>query len=41
VIVIKTAEDMVSLRYFIMISLREKGIRISDTDMNEDGRRPR
>src|SRR3974377_2172226 len=33
------AEDMVSLRYFIMEALRARGIRISDADMVEDGRR--
>jgi hypothetical protein len=35
----KTAEDMVSLRYFIMEALRAKGIPINDADMVEDGRR--
>lgn len=37
----RTAERMVSLRYFIMEALREKGISISDVDMVEDGRRGR
>ena len=35
----RTAEEMVSLRYFIMEALREKGIPINDIDMVEDGRR--
>ena len=35
----RTAEDMVSLRFFIMDSLRAKGIPINPADMVEDGRR--
>ncbi len=35
----RTAEDMVSMRYFVMEALRAKGIRISEADMVEDGRR--
>ncbi len=35
----RTAEEMVSLRYFIMDALRAKGITINDVDMIEDGRR--
>jgi hypothetical protein len=37
----RTAEEMVSVRYFIMDALRAKGIRIDDADMVEDGRRLR
>ena len=37
----QVAEDMVSLRHFIMIALRDKGIPINDADMIEDGRRLR
>jgi hypothetical protein len=37
----RTAEDMVSLRFFIMDALRAKGIHIDDADMVEDGRRLR
>jgi hypothetical protein len=35
----RTAEDMVSLRYFVMDALRAKGIHIDEADMVEDGRR--
>jgi hypothetical protein len=35
------AEEMVSLRYVIMMALRAKGIPINDADMVEDGRRLR
>jgi hypothetical protein len=35
----RTAEEMVSLRYFIMEALRAKGIPINEVDMIEDGRR--
>ena len=35
----RTAEDMVSLRFFIMDALRAKGISINPADMIEDGRR--
>jgi hypothetical protein len=35
----RTAEDMVSLRFFIMEALRAKGIPINEVDMIEDGRR--
>jgi hypothetical protein len=35
----RTAEDMVSLRYFVMDALRAKGIHIEEADMVEDGRR--
>ncbi len=35
----RTAEEMVSLRYFLMEALRAKGIPINDADMVEDGRR--
>jgi len=35
----RVAEDMVSLRYFIMEALRAKGIKINEVDMIEDGRR--
>ena len=37
----RSAEDMVSLRFFIMDALRAKGIHIDDADMVEDGRRLR
>lgn len=37
----RSAEDMVSLRYFVMNALRAKGIQIDDADMVEDGRRIR
>jgi hypothetical protein len=37
----RTAEDMVSLRYFVMDALRAKGIHIDEADMIEDGRRDR
>jgi hypothetical protein len=37
----RTAEEMVSLRYFIMEALRAKGIPINEVDMIEDGRRHR
>jgi hypothetical protein len=35
----RSAEDMVSLRYFLMDALRTKGIHIDAADMVEDGRR--
>ncbi|MGO9543323.1 MAG: hypothetical protein ACLPPF_00795 [Rhodomicrobium sp.] len=35
----RTAEEMVSLRYFLMEALRAKGIPINEADMVEDGRR--
>jgi hypothetical protein len=35
----RTAEDMVSMRYFVMDALRAKGIPINEADMVEDGRR--
>jgi chromosome partitioning protein len=35
----RSAEEMVSARYFIMETLRAKGIPIHDVDMIEDGRR--
>ncbi len=35
----RTAEDMVSLRFFIMDALRARGILINPADMVEDGRR--
>jgi len=37
----RSAEDMVSLRFFIMDALRAKGIHIDEADMVEDGRRHR
>ena len=37
----RAAEEMVSLRHVIMMSLRAKGIPINDVDMVEDGRRIR
>jgi hypothetical protein len=36
---IRAAENMVSLRYLIMVALRAQGIPINDADMIEDGRR--
>jgi hypothetical protein len=35
----RVAEEMVSLRYFVMDALRAKGIHIDEADMVEDGRR--
>ena len=35
----QVAEDMVSLRYFVLDALRAKGIRINEADLVEDGRR--
>ena len=35
------AKEMVSVRYLVLLALREIGIEINDVDMVEDGRRYR
>jgi hypothetical protein len=37
----RTLDDLVSLRYFVLMALRAQGIHINDVDMIEDGRRLR
>ncbi len=37
----RTLDDLVSLRYFVLMALRAQGIHINDADMIEDGRRLR
>lgn len=37
----RAAEEMVTLRHFIMATLRDNGIPINDADMVEDHRRPK